>query len=266
MNQTETHRPTDLDHRSGRSSRASRVSGSQSRLTDSEESSTHHQNRRKKSPKRHPQNNGNGLQALTGGLGGRLAMAIDPFIPPSNSHTTSPKLKRKKSGSSLHRITHSLNAGDVSDHDITIDQGELVKHTHFGANAGANIRPFLSNFSAATTTKAISSSRSKHKDKDRENKVKTHSRHSSKSETKPVELADALAAPVQQPTYIGPIAAADFERMKKELETMKKQLLDNKKTLHDNKKTIKAQRKVTFLMYLFEHFLMRTADDRRTED
>jgi hypothetical protein len=48
-------------------------------------------------------------------------------------------------------------------------------------------------------------------------------------------------SPPPTPVYSGPLAAAEYERMRKELETLKETL---KKTVHEGKKQLKKQNKV----------------------
>jgi hypothetical protein len=67
-------------------------------------------------------------------------------------------------------------------------------------------------------------------------------RGSDKGKSRQVGDAPRSTTPVS-PMYSGPLAAAEYERMRKELEVLKK-------TVHDNKKLMKKQNKVCVFLYL----------------
>ncbi|KAJ6485616.1 hypothetical protein C8R45DRAFT_1074839 [Mycena sanguinolenta] len=115
-------------------------------------------------------------------------------------------------------------------------------------DCGQRIKPKPASSQNRVEISGASSSRSK-KERERTRAAPTSNVPSSdgqgrrsldKGKTKQVvEMGTSSSRPTT-PVYTGPLAAAEFERMRKELETLKEAL---KKTIHDEKKQFKKQNK-----------------------
>lgn len=158
----------------------------------------------------------------------------DPFlvapIPPPKS------IRRKKSTPSVHTSAAVTAASASSGDEAVNDCGQRVKSLP----------------AVPTSQEGFSSRTKKNKERERHETKSHHAHPSTKTSLKERDVAMPLAG------YSGPIAAAEFERMRKEIEGLRK-------TVHDNAKTIKKQAKVCLRPLCLASFPQCAIVDRRTQ-
>ncbi|KAJ7095468.1 hypothetical protein C8R43DRAFT_938718 [Mycena crocata] len=168
-----------------------------------------------RSKSRSPSRNGSGSRS-------------DPF-----TLSVTPAVKRKRSGTSLGNNAVATTMEEV-DRGQRIKPKSLVASHLVTSTSSSSLRPKKEKELPRTASDYTQ------RGNPLDGQVSINRRGVDKGKAR--QLSELGPSPPPTPTYSGPLAAAEYERMRKELEALKKTVHDNKKQLKKQNKTIEELR------------------------